>query len=271
MTFESPTGPQLRARFNEAAELYDRARPGYPAALFEELVALAGLPPQARVLEIGCGTGQATLPLARRGFAIDAVELGADLAAVARRKLAGFPAVSVYVGTFEQWPLPAEPFDLVLAATSWHWVDPSVRFERAAGALRPGGVLAVVDTRHIAGGTSAFFAAVQSACYARFMDEDAALRLPASEALPVAVAGFAECGWFDAPVVRTYERDISYSSAEYIDVLNTYSGHRALPPDRRDALLACIAQAIDGRFGGRIEKRYRNDLVLARRRDSARR
>jgi SAM-dependent methyltransferase len=100
----------LRAIFDEAAELYDRARPGYPAALFDDLAELTPLRPGSRVLEIGPGTGQATLPLAERGYQVVAVELGADLAAVARRKLAGFPNVEVVTAAFEDWPLPAEPW-----------------------------------------------------------------------------------------------------------------------------------------------------------------
>ncbi len=93
---------RLRTTFDEDAERYDRARPGYPAAVFDDLAALAGVGPGCRVLEIGCGTGQATVPLAERGCEIVAVELGADLAAVARRRLAGFPKVRVEVAAFEE-------------------------------------------------------------------------------------------------------------------------------------------------------------------------
>ena len=267
MTFESPGGSRLRGRFDEAAELYDRARPGYPEALLDDLVALAALRPGARILEIGCGTGQATLPLARRGFAVEAVELGAELAAVARRKLAAFPLVTVHVDTFERWMLPAEPFDLVLAATSWHWIDPAVREAKAAAALRPGGALAVVDTRHIAGGTAQFFIDVQEVCYAVYMGDDAALRLTESSALPIQTGGLERSEYFDEPATRAYEWDCAYTAAEYLDVLNTYSGHRDLSPEAHDGLFACIAGLIDRRFGGRIVKRYRNDLAVARRQD----
>ena len=75
----------LRQTFDTAAERYDRARPAYPDALFDELVAVTHLRPGARLLEIGSATGKATLPLARRGFDITCVELGADLAAVAEQ------------------------------------------------------------------------------------------------------------------------------------------------------------------------------------------
>src|SRR5215204_4640687 len=139
---------RLRVTFDEDAERYDRARPGYPAAVFEDLLALTELGPGARVLEIGCGTGQATVPLAERGCRIVAVELGAELAAVARRNLARFPDVEVVTGAFEDWPLPPEPFDLVLSATAFHWIDPGVRVVKSAEALRPGGTLATIATYH---------------------------------------------------------------------------------------------------------------------------
>jgi protein-L-isoaspartate O-methyltransferase len=58
--------------------------------------------------------------LAEQGCRVVAVELGAGLAAVARRNLAGFPDVEVVTAAFEEWPLPTEPFDLVLAATAFH-------------------------------------------------------------------------------------------------------------------------------------------------------
>jgi protein-L-isoaspartate O-methyltransferase len=109
----------LRETFEQVPELYDRMRPGYPGELFDDLAALTGAATGSRVLELGCGTGQATVPLARRGYEVVALEPGAGLADLARRRLAAFPSVGVVTSSFEGWPLPAAPFDLVLAATSW--------------------------------------------------------------------------------------------------------------------------------------------------------
>src|SRR5437588_4415336 len=94
---------RLRATFEEVPELYERARPLYPAELLDDLVSFAGLEAGSQVLEIGCGTGQATLPLAERGLEVVCVELGAGLVAVARHKLAGFPRVEVVNTVFEEW------------------------------------------------------------------------------------------------------------------------------------------------------------------------
>src|SRR5207244_2152690 len=137
----------LRRTFDAAAARYDRVRPEYPEALFDDLVALAGLRPGDELLEVGCATGKATRPLARRGFRITCVELGAELAAVARQNLAGF-GVEVVRASFEEWRAP-HPFGLVYAATAWHWIDPGVRYQRAWQALRPGGHLAVWAADHV--------------------------------------------------------------------------------------------------------------------------
>jgi SAM-dependent methyltransferase len=258
---------QLRAIFAEDAELYDRARPGYPAALFADMVTLAALRPGARVLEIGPGTGQATLPMARRGFRITAVELGEAMAAVARRKLAAYPQATVHTAAFEDWPLPAEPFDLVLAATAFHWLDPDVRWQKAAAALRPGGWLGIVETIHVATGDLAFFAASQ-ACYERW-DPDTppgGVRLPPPDSVADDPSEIAATGLFLPPLFRRYLREIPYTRAQYLAVLDTYSGHRAMEPGRREGLYRCIGALIDGPFGGRIRKGYLTRLVLARRR-----
>src|ERR671911_1888556 len=102
---------RLRTTFDEAASLYDEVRPGYPGDLFDDVVSLSGIPSGGRILEIGCGTGQATVPFARRGYRILCVELGENLAAVARRNLEAYPRAEVHVGPFEDVSLPEGAFD----------------------------------------------------------------------------------------------------------------------------------------------------------------
>ena len=262
------TPKPLSATFDEAAELYDRARPGYPPELFDDLADLAGLRPGARLLEIGCGTGQATLPLAERKFQITAIELGPNLAAVARRKLARFPNVAVTVGAFETWSLPPEPFDAVVSATAFHWLDPSVRVIRAADALRPSGVLATIATHHVVGGDAAFFIDVQD-CYRRWSGFPSASGLPKAADIAPDRGELEPSGRFEPASFRRYEWEQTYSAPEYLDLLSTYSDHRALAQTRRRDLLDCIARLIVERYGGRIRKRYLNELRIARRREAA--
>lgn len=255
---------RLRQTFTGDAELYDQARPCYPPALFDDLAHLAGTGGGCRVLEIGCGTGQATLPLAEQGCQIVAVELGPELASVARRKLERFP-VDVLNSTFEDWPLLADPFDLVIAATSFHWVDPLVRVTKSADALRLGGALATIATRHVAGGTDEFFAQVQD-CYARFnpptMEDE---RLQETADIPKDGSEIERSGRFGPVTFRRHEYEKTYSTQQYLDVLRTYSGHRLLTPDNRASLLRCIGHLINTRHGGHITKRYMFELQVAHR------
>jgi len=142
MTGTQPNG--LGRVFNEVPELYDRVRPTYPTELFRDLVAITKLNKQASVLEIGCGTGQATTSLAALGKTVTAVEPGPDLAALARQRLLAFDNVEVETSSFEEWDDRGRHFDFLVAASSWHWVNPSIGWRRAHEVLNLGGWMALL-------------------------------------------------------------------------------------------------------------------------------
>ncbi|MEU0157267.1 class I SAM-dependent methyltransferase [Streptomyces sp. NPDC006261] len=264
---DEPRRARLARIFDEDAELYDRARPGYPPELYDDLAELAGARPGSRVLEMGCGTGQATVPLAARGCRITAVEAGPHMAAIARRNLAGATEAEVVTARFESWPLPPEPYDVVVSATAFHWIDPAVRMTRAADALRPGGALAVVRGQHVRGGTEEFFAEVQR-CYERFDPQTPpGLRPPATADVDASdhVREVALSGRFGPTALRRHEQDLTFTTSGYLELLRTFSGHRALPEAARNGLLRCIQDLIEGRYGGRVTKRYLIELAVSHR------
>jgi SAM-dependent methyltransferase len=262
-----PSQNQLRLTFNEVAELYDRRRPGYPSALISDLSILTGLTPASRILDIGCGTGQATLPFAKFGSKIVAVELGTSLASLAQANLSSFPNVSIHCSSFEDWPLPLsedEKFDVVLAATSWHWLDKSSRVEKSADTLKSNGTLAVISTHHIAGGTESFFTDVQE-LYERFMPgKIPGQTLLAANKIPEDVAEFENSSRFGEVNVSRYEWEERYSTKEYLDLLNTYSGHRILGTENKERLFGGIKELINGKYEGRIVERYLAQMILAK-------
>src|SRR6516164_7235681 len=102
--------------FNEVPELFDRVRPGYPDALFTDLISITGIDEQSSLLEVGCGTGQATRSLAAIGCSVTAVEPGTALAAIARQHLAQFPDVQIETSSFENWDDRGRRFDALVAA-----------------------------------------------------------------------------------------------------------------------------------------------------------
>nr|WP_258525689.1 class I SAM-dependent methyltransferase [Paenibacillus sp. YN15] len=141
---------KLRDTFEQAAMRYQQARPDYPEELFDSLIRATRLHPDDRLLEIGCATGKATLPLAHRGYRITAIELGRNLAKQARHNLAETNATVIHAN-FEDWE-PAfseERYGLIYAATAWRWIDPKVRYQRAWDWLRPGGHLAFWNAEHV--------------------------------------------------------------------------------------------------------------------------
>jgi len=253
-----------RESFDEVAELYDRARPTYPPCLVEDLLALSGLEPGNRALEIGPGTGQLTVPLAERGLAITAVEVGANLARVTRQKVERFERAQVIHADFEQWPLPLEPFDLVVAATAFHWLDPEIGLPRCASALRPGGWLAIIDTHWGVRVPGDSFAHASQECYARWdPNHDPEFRPPGPEALPENREDLATATDFTSVLHRRYNCERGYDAVSYCDLLGTFSDIRAMEETSRIGFLGCVSELIETQFGGRIVRHDVHDLWLA--------
>jgi SAM-dependent methyltransferase len=125
-------------------EIYDRVRPTYPDELFADLVAITGMDVRSSVLEVGCGTGQATRSLAAFGCSVTAIEPGSDMVALARQRLATAPHVEFKASSFEEWDDRGRRFDGLVAASAWHWVDPSIGWRRAHDVVHPGGWMALL-------------------------------------------------------------------------------------------------------------------------------
>ena len=259
---------RLASTFDLAADLYQRARPEYPPELYDHVLELTQLEPPAEFLEIGCATGKATLPLARRGFRITCLEPGNALAAVARRVLAPFD-VDVIETRFEEWEAPREQFDLVYAATAWHWIDPVLRYQKASEVLVPGGFLAFWGAGHVLPyDGDPFFTEIQE-----IYDEIGEV-LPADhvdprpQELPDETAGVEASGLFDVVDVRQYDWEVVYDADSYIDLLNTFSGHIAMQDWQRDRLYAEIRRRLAERPDGRLRRHWGGVLHVATRRDA---
>lgn len=259
----------LRTTFDCAALLYDEVRPGYPEALFDDVVLLSGIPPEGSILEIGCGTGQATAPLARRGYRILCVELGENLAAIARRNLEGYPLVEVRTGDFECYPVAEGAFDLAVSATAFHWLDPALAYPKIKRALRPGGAIALFWNEHVRTDASKGFFEAAQRIYEREVPEivgpDDHKGLPRPDEVPDRTGEIEASGLFGDVKRRSYAWEQAYDAEGYIRVLNTYSSHRSLDDTSRERLLRGISDLIESDYGGRIVKGYLSTLYVARR------
>lgn len=254
-----------RARtFDAIADLYHQGRPETAPQVFDELFSRTGLDHETtRVLEIGCGAAQATLPLARRGCRLLALEMGPHLARIARQKLAAYPQATVLNTRFEDWQ-PDQSFDLVFSADAWHWIDPETRYPRAGAALRPSGILAIVRAHH-AFPTDAdpFFAQIQST-YDQLGLGSMPWPPPTPDQLPDLRAEIEASGCFSNIHVSRILHHRQFTADQYIARIRTDSDYSLLPPASRESLEAEMRRLIDARPGRRILRHTLSLLHIAR-------
>jgi len=255
--------PEQRLAFGRVAEQYERARPSYPAAAIDEVIAYAGLGAGERLVEVGAGTGKATRLLAGRGLGVLALEPDPSMAAILRRSTDS-ARVEVIETDFESWR-PRDRAGLVLCAQAWHWLDQRLRWQRAAEALRPGGALAALWTFPV--WEMIPLRAALDAAYAATVPKMAAdfPLHPGSRAERFAGNWREEVGEGFADVrVSAHDWTQPYGAVEYAEMVSTHQDHIRLEPGRRDALLAGVREAIE-RDGGVIEMVFRTTVCLARR------
>jgi SAM-dependent methyltransferase len=225
------------AEFNATALRYDRHRPRYPQALFDDLVRVYRLEPGDRAVEIGAGTGIATLPLIECGFEVSAIEPAPAMAALLEAK-AGRRA-QVVVGRFEEATVET-PVDLVAAFNSWHWIDPARGVEHLVEVLAPDGVVALVWTEVTSWGEEPFESRLADLMGGPWVAQAAEI-VNSKDAIETD-------GRFTKLAHRRYRFDRRLDAHTFVEVTKTYGGRWA------DELLAEIEALINNEFGGAITK-----------------
>ncbi|MBB5850499.1 class I SAM-dependent methyltransferase [Amycolatopsis umgeniensis] len=256
--------------FNEVPELYDRVRPGYPDELFADLGAITGIGKRSSVLEVGCGTGQATRSLAALGCSVTAIEPGTDMAALARRRMATMSNVDVETSTFEDWDDRGRRFDALVAASSWHWVDPSIGWRRAYEVLDHGGWMALLGNVVVRRPEEPEVYAETADLHERFCPESPGWgHPPLEDDVRTTSEGWGLVddpgGLFGPTIVRWYPAVQWFTGDGFADLLRSTSLYRRLDRDVREPLLDAIAQRIRERMGDRASRRYLSVLRVGQR------
>lgn len=252
----------LEWTFDTEAERYDRMRPGYSGELYQDIFRCAPIGAGSRVLEVGIGSGQATTPFLKTGCCLTAVEYGAELAAVCRRKFGEFPNFSVVTGKFEDYVGEPSSLDLVYSATAFHWIPEEIGYRKVFDLLKSGGVFARF-ANHPSGdrGRKELWDSIQ-ALYSVYMPGSRSPReFGEDQAADIAdIAG--KYGFTDIQY-KLYRRTRSFTAKEYTALLGTYSDHIALEENTRKRFFSEIEAAIDD-HGGQITLYDTMDLELAR-------
>ncbi len=244
--------------FGVDPERYDRIRPRYPDALVERIVAGSSGPV---TLDVGCGTGIAARQFEAAGCTVLGVEPDARMADLARAR-----GVQVEVVTFEAWDPAGRSFDAVIAAQSWHWVDPAAGAAKAAQVLRAGGRLALFG--HVFEPPTEVAEAF-AATYRRVVPDSPFNSQPARRGLDVYQAMYGKfaddiraTAQFSAPEHWRFDWEHSYTRGQWLDLLPTTGGLTWLSPDELAEVLDGVGAAIDS-LGGQFTMRYTTLAVTA--------
>jgi SAM-dependent methyltransferase len=249
--------------FGSDPERYDRARPSYPAALVERVIAAS---PGRDVLDVGCGTGIVARQFQAAGCSVLGVEPDARMADHARQR-----GLEVEVATFEDWDPAGRAFDAIVAGQAWHWIDPVAGAGKAARSLCPGGRLAVFwNASQPPPDLAEAFAAV----FRRVLPDSPLFQrpVPGAEAYSGlsarAADGIRETSTFGDPEHWEFEWDRPYTRDEWLEQVPTSGFAARLQPDAMQQILAGIGAAIDA-AGGTFTMHYTTVAVTAARAGAA--
>jgi len=251
---------EQREAFNEVAGLYDETRPAAPPQALQALFERLHLDPEGRVLEIGCGTGQLTVELARRGFVIVALEPGVALAEICAKKTVEFD-VTFRNERFEDFDPELGPFHAVVASQAAHWIKCEVFIELTRKCLRPAGRLGLLW--HLDRSQKTEFYRQTQPLYDRFLP-DAHERPPWT--IPQHVAQYLEVlnasPSFEQIEVERWPWKRTFDEEGYLRFLRTHSPVRMLDEADREAFVAGHGELIRD-LGGQIERFYETVVITA--------
>ncbi|MHA7986958.1 class I SAM-dependent methyltransferase [Rathayibacter sp. CAU 1779] len=260
---ESHRAREMAESFGANADAYDRARPRYPDALVDRILAeTTHAAPRVDVLDVGIGTGISAIPFHERGADVLGVDVDDRMAAFARSR-----GLEVEVAKFEEWDAAGRTFDLVIAGQTWHWIDPVSGARKAADVLRPGGRLALFwNVMQFPEPISNAFGEV----FARVLPDNpiaagmtAGARAYGSQ-LDKAGDGIREAGGFTEVEQWRFDWKRVYARDEWLDALPTSGGLNRLPAERLKPLLEGIGTVID-EAGGSFTMEYAAVVATATR------
>jgi len=257
-----------RMHFDEIVGHYDKIRPEYPRELYADIFAYAGAGKNA--IEIGPGTGKATRPFLDGGYNITAIEIGANMTEFLQEKYKNYPNFSALTAAFEDAELAEEHFDLIYAATSFHWVDAEVGCPKALRLLRSGGAIALLRNNAMPGDGGEIYEAMQTV-YEKYYHKP--YKRPVMKTkedfnthdgiyISYRFKDLASYGFTDI-TMKFYDATRTFTADEYIALLDTFSDHRQLPESDRMALYAGVKDAILA-HGGLHKVDYIYQLYMGR-------
>jgi len=259
--------------FDEIVLIYDKIRLNYPDELFKEIISFSGLKTNGKALEIGAGTGKATKMFLEYGCDVTAVELGENMSEFLNEKFHDYKNFNVITDSFENAEIKNENFDIIYAATAFHWVDSEIGCPKAFRLLKKGGTFALFRYNAIPNVGEPLYEEIEEAYdkyYASFYTQKSRPTKRTKEDYSQSNEikngfGFEDMkkyGFSDISM-NFFEYSRTLNTEQYIDWLETMSDHRVLPEENRSALYAAIRATIE-KHGGFITSDYLFQLYMGK-------
>ena len=251
---------QRSQAFNEVAEIYDSARPGYPVKLIEDIIELTNLPTSAKILDIGTGTGKGTVPFAEKGYTIHCLDPGEKLIAIASQNLRSFPLVTFETATFEDWNCTSSAFNLVISAQAFHWVNREIGYPKAASVLKPGGHIALFWN----------FFTPSDTPVSRALNQAYQECVPSSDESQPSISSLIDKrqNWindskcFKNLIIQQYPWLVEYNAEQYLNLIKTQTIYQKFTELEKQNLTDAVVRILS-EYGGYITKSYLTVLFFA--------
>ncbi len=252
----------LRLTFNEDEYNYDKIRPCYPNELYNDIFSYSKITSESKILEIGIGTGQATLPFLDKKCNVTAVELGDKLAKYSKNKFSEYKNFNIINSDFLKCNLSTKTFDLIYSATAFHWISKDHGYAKIKTLLKQGGTLSLFWNHPFVSRKDDESNIASMKVYSKYRPNDNhAVEFNRTDCQKY-TDELKDYGFTDIKS-KIYHRIRTLSTDEYLSLLNTYSDHLALPENIKSAFEKDMKNAIDA-IGGKINIYDTIDLYLAK-------
>jgi SAM-dependent methyltransferase len=254
---------QRKNWYGEVADVYNRVRPRYPKQLVSRAIQLSQLPSEAAILEVGCGTGTATVEFAEFGFSMLCLEPNQEFCRIAKYNCSQYPDVEIRNTLFEEWKLEPEKFNAVLMANAIHWIPPETRYQKTANALRENGSLILLwnmtpqPQYEVYQLLEPIYRA--QAPYIPGYEQKATQQ----EIVKRFAQNVIDSELFKDLVSEELACEVTYSVDDYLALLSTLSPYIKLEADTRNSLLEALREKLLGNWGTSIQISYLSAVQIA--------
>jgi SAM-dependent methyltransferase len=238
--------------------------PRYPENLIHQVVEIAQLSTNSKILELGCGPATATVAFAQLGCSMISLEPNPDFFQLAQQNCQPYPNVEIQNTSFEEWALQTSKFDAVLAASSFHWISPEIGYPKAANTLQQTGNLILLWNKELQPSSEVYQRLSQVyQLYAPSLDRYEDIKTQ-EEILRGLGKICIDSGQFKDLISGQIASEVTYNVDEYLMLLTTYSPYLKLAPDTKKALFAGLRQSIEDDFGGSLHLSYISAFHIAK-------